>query len=115
MTREELIEAMARAIIACPVAEPHAAAQAALAAIEAAGCMVVQGWQGIESAPRDGTPFLAKAYVSSTKTGDEWEENHVIWCDDETGQIHSLCDQGWEVDDYSLWMPLAAAPMRGEG
>jgi Lar family restriction alleviation protein len=84
-------------------------------ATQADALAVVQSWQGIESAPRDGTPFIAKAYVSSTKTGAEWEENHVIWCHDETGEIHSDCEQGWGVDDYSLWMPLPASPLRGEG
>ena len=135
MGRDEMIEAMARAtlpalwssdpVVAHRAASPLkvdlaregslASAAIVLRNLEAQGLVVSQGWQPIETAPRDGTPFIAKAYVSSTKTGAKWEENHVIWCHDETGEIHSDCEQGWQVDDYSLWMPLPAPPIAAAG
>lgn len=62
-------------------------------------------WRDIESAPRDGTEFLATTMVSHA-TGRRWRETHLIWCDDETGQIHADCEQGWEVDDYQFWHPI---------
>ncbi|WP_311270335.1 hypothetical protein [Sphingobium sp. WCS2017Hpa-17] len=70
------------------------------------------GWQPIETAPRDGTHFLATAIVRNVKTGARWWETYVIWADDETGEIHPDCDHGWSnIDDYSHWMPLPAPPI----
>ncbi|WP_311269605.1 DUF551 domain-containing protein [Sphingobium sp. WCS2017Hpa-17] len=77
------------------------------------------GWQPIETAPRDGTHFLATAIVRNVKTDARWWETYVIWADDETGEIHPDCDHGWSsIDDYSHWMPLPAPPdaaLKGEG
>ena len=66
-------------------------------------------WQPIESAPRDGTQFIATTMVSHID-GRRWRETHLIWCDDETGEIHHDCEQGWQVDDYAYWQPLPAPP-----
>jgi hypothetical protein len=68
------------------------------------------GWQGIATAPRDGTPFIATLVVHNL-SGQKWWETHVIWADDETGEVASECEAGWSrVDDYSHWMPLPAPP-----
>lgn len=55
---EEIIEVMAEAILdgACPdpVDDAYSSARAALDALRAAGMEVVQEWQPIETAPKDG-------------------------------------------------------------
>jgi len=66
-------------------------------------------WQPIETAPRD-EPILAAIEVQHNVSGDTWWERHIIWCDDETNAIHPDCEQGWEFDDYTHWMPLPSAP-----
>ena len=72
-----------------------------------------QGWLPIESAPV-AEPFLAGVYVSNNKTGQRWWECHVVWIDDETGEIDSDTDAGWSIRDYSHWQPLPPAPNGGE-
>ena len=67
-------------------------------------------WRPIESAPRDGTTFLAAVEVMSNKTGAAWWELHLVACDDETGNIHHDYDQGWSLDAYTHWMPLPGPP-----
>lgn len=96
--------------------EPEKYRQVAIAAINA-----MHGWQPIETAPRDGTHFLATAIVRNIKTDARWWETHVIWADDETGEVHPECDHGWSrIEDYSHWMPLPPPPaidaaLKGEG
>lgn len=68
-------------------------------------------WMPIETAPRDGTHFLATILVRNIKTGKSWWETYVIWADDETQEVHNDCDHGWtQIDDYSYWMPLPDDP-----
>lgn len=67
-------------------------------------------WQEIASAPRDGTHFLACITVQNAKTLNMWEETHLIWCNDETGDIDDEAHQGWEVDDYTCWTVVPAPP-----
>lgn len=70
----------------------------------------VDNWQPIDTAPRDGTPFIAALWVKHTN-GRSWQETHIVWCDDETGEIDSACDQGWSrVDDYVAWMSVPDLP-----
>ncbi|RZL77249.1 MAG: hypothetical protein EOP66_09155 [Sphingomonas sp.] len=84
---------------------PKVASDTAAAASEAG-----DGWQDIASAPRDGTPFIATLIVHN-QSGQKWWETHVIWADDETGEVASECEAGWtRVDDYSHWMPMPAPP-----
>lgn len=71
-------------------------------------------WQAIESAPRDGTPFIATLKVRHIN-GQSWQETHVIWCDDETGDVSNDCENGWSINDYEFWMPLPAAPATDVG
>jgi len=64
-------------------------------------------WQPIETAPKDGTEFLAAIQVHNTR-GDEWWERHVVAVDDATGDL--ISDQPWSLGDYSHWMPLPDPP-----
>lgn len=66
-------------------------------------------WQPIETAPKDGTNFLAAIEVQNNKTGDLWWEQHVI-CVDEDGDIPVDIERGWSFADYTHWMPLPKAP-----
>jgi hypothetical protein len=127
MTRSEMIEMMARAM--CARNYPNGTlrdmdmmwegwtcdAQAALTALEAAG--VVQTWQDIATAPRDGTPFLAlwpyhkdwqSAFETRWDAGEDWTG----------GDAPGWYAHGWGhiLDGYSPthWMPLPASPMRDE-
>ncbi len=68
------------------------------------------GWRPIESAPKDGTSFLAACEIINTMTKQSWWVMVVLWCDDETGELDSDCDPGFALDDCSHWMPLPAAP-----
>ncbi|KKC25789.1 hypothetical protein [Sphingomonas sp. SRS2] len=61
------------------------------------------GWRPIESAPVDDI-FIAAIRVRHTN-GDTWWERHLIWLDDETGDLHPDCEQGWSISDYELWCP----------
>ena len=65
-------------------------------------------WKPIETAPDDDW-FLAAIEVRH-KNGGHWWEYHVVWLDDETGDIHADCEQGWSITDYSHWMALPNAP-----
>ena len=72
------------------------------------------GWQTMDSAPRDGTPFLATVRVFTVTTpgtrSHTHDDTHLIYCDDETGEIHNDCEQGWRLEDYEFWMPLPPPP-----
>ncbi|MEN9936026.1 MAG: hypothetical protein RLZZ387_2605 [Chloroflexota bacterium] len=65
-------------------------------------------WKPIGTAPDDDW-FLAAIEVRH-KNGGHWWEYHVVWLDDETGDIHTDCEQGWSITDYSHWMALPDAP-----
>ena len=72
-------------------------------------------WQPIETAPRDGTCFLGGLLVNHwTSARDSYTtyfEVHVVFCDEETGEISSDCDcDGWSIDDYTHWQPLPPPP-----
>lgn len=69
------------------------------------------GWQDISTAPQDGTPFLATTRVFNHLSGRfSHHDTHVIYCDDETGEIHDDCELGWRLEDYEHWMPLPPPP-----
>ena len=70
-------------------------------------------WRSIadDPPPKDGTPFVAGVYVRHWNVARdgcrlgyrlEWEE-HLVWCNDETGAIDDNCNQGWELEDYEYW------------
>ena len=106
------IEEIRARILAAPTSSAGdppwlADAKVLLAALDARGEPV---WRPIESAPRDGTTFLAAVEVMSNKTGAAWWELHLVACDDETGDVHRDYDQGWSLDAYTHWMPLPGPP-----
>ena len=81
--------------------------QATLAAIEAQGWMVVQGWQPIESAPKDGTAIIVTR-PTIFESEDGW---HVVRWDDGWWQVHcGKFDNPLRGDDPTHWMPLPASP-----
>ena len=131
--QNELVEAIAKALadnVADEVGVPRDMvlpgnrrdAQAALAAIEANGLAVVQGWQGIESAPKGATP--------ENPTNEHWilgfngrEQRVMRWCM-EYPRSEGCWMFAYEPSDYidgiqefypTHWMPLPASPLRGEG
>ena len=67
-----------------------------------------EGWLPMDSAPND-AQFLAAIEVSSSIGPTYWQMD-VIWLDDETGDIHADCENGWSLSDYDAWMPLPAPP-----
>lgn len=66
-------------------------------------------WQKIETAPTDGTEFLAAVEVHDQQ-GNWWWERNVISIDDETGDVPTSDPHGWTLEDYSHWMPLPEPP-----
>ena len=67
-------------------------------------------WQPIDTAPRDGTSVIAAIPVYSCAGRFIGWQIDVIYCDDETGEINSECERGWEWDDYEVWQPCPAPP-----
>ena len=65
-------------------------------------------WRPIETAPDDNW-FLAAIEVRH-RNGGHWWEYHVVWLDDETGDIHTDCEHGWSISDYSHWIAVPDAP-----
>jgi len=71
-------------------------------------------WQPIETAPKDGTSFIAGLWVTMWNAARDnsrryWEV-HLICVDDETGEITADSHQGWELSDYSHWMQIPKPP-----
>ena len=66
-------------------------------------------WMPIDSAPMD-EQILAAIKVNH-KNGQSWWERHIIVIDSETGTISDMdFHHGWEVQEYTFWQPLPAAP-----
>lgn len=81
------------------------------AAISTRAPSVGEGWRPIETAPRDGTPFLATTRVYDHSSGKfSHHDTHIVWADDETGEIANEAEQGWRLEDYEFWRPLPAPP-----
>ncbi|MCX5569649.1 hypothetical protein [Kaistia nematophila] len=66
------------------------------------------GWMPIETAPTD-SHFIAAIKVRHTD-GRSWWEQHIIWLDDEDGDVHPDCEQGWNISDYDAWRHLSPPP-----
>lgn len=54
--------------------------------------------------------FIAFVCVHNNETGKEWVEKHLVWIDEDTGEIAVDCDQGWRLEDYESFIPLSALP-----
>jgi hypothetical protein len=118
-TRDDVIEAIARGITQSDGENPDGsvwpsdtpvwhsavpAAQAALAAQEALGLVLVQGWQPIESAPRDGGHI--DVWANGLRYADAYWDGEGFAVLDSTGY-------GVEVEHPTHWMPLPASPIAG--
>lgn len=76
---------------------------------EAVTAVTPDGWQPIETAPRDATEFLAAISVHHSN-GKTWWERHILSVEgDEVGADYY---QGWRIEDYSHWQPLPEPPAR---
>jgi hypothetical protein len=110
MTRDEIVELMARAVSATECAganivldaqlateEVQAIANAILRAIEAAGCQIVQGWLPIESAPKDRPIMLAKFgwYIIDVKV--DWDSG-----DNKKWSLAWACKGHWS-ERFNNW------------
>lgn len=72
------------------------------------------GWRPIETAPDEGE-FLVGLRVRrhdpiTHELVCEYEEQHIIAIDDETGEIDFAYEQGWRLSDYEFWKPLDPLP-----
>jgi hypothetical protein len=69
----------------------------------------IEPWLPIETAPDDGTPFLATLPVYNTAGEFIHHDTHVIAVDEDTGDL--VDDYGWGLGDYQFWMPLPSPPL----
>lgn len=67
------------------------------------------GWRPIETAPKDGTPFLAAIWVGHNDEPRRWDM-HVIGYDAAYDEMNSDFETGWEIEDYAFWQPLPTPP-----
>lgn len=74
-----------------------------------AGVTVENGWMPIETAPKDGTPFLAAIYVRHNDEPRRWDM-HVIGYDAAYDEMNSDFETGWEIEDYAFWQHLPTPP-----
>ena len=74
-----------------------------------AASQVPEDWQPIETAPRDGRPFLAVVDGAVRKV--YWgKTSHIAWVG------FNVCDQGpedCELCEPTLWMPMPKPPASG--
>lgn len=90
----------------------HSATGAPLAAAPAAPSTPASGgWMPIETAPRDGTRFLAAVRINCSDGTSLWERQS-IYVDEESGIVFydGGDDTGRELTDYRFWQPLPEAP-----
>lgn len=77
-------------------------------------------WRSMESAPKDGTRFLAAAPYIYREGGVGLPEDrcdiHIIAADPDFDppQLDSDLDLGWSWDAYTYWQPLPSPPSEGE-
>lgn len=110
-TQDPVIEIMARAMSAdqgfaweaCSQGDWARDAQAAIRALDAAGYAIVRGWQPMDTAPKDGTQFLAMR--GPRRTLILWactaNKDHGAWYDEVEDE---------EVQGFSCWMPIHSPP-----
>lgn len=123
MDKGKMVEAVAQAVCCLTgcrmLAEVQCAghafapeATAALAAIEAQGLMVVQGWRDIASAPRDGSLFLAARFTGAKRNHDglmQVDRWHCRKRGDSYNGLGKFNEQFWPA---THWMHLPASPFQ---
>ena len=96
-------------------ATPFSMTQAVLSALNEAGCVVEQGWQPIETAPKDGTRILLFVPPYGASTGhysparSNWGEKASLWI------AHAVLNKEAAP---THWMPLPEPPLtaaQGDG
>ena len=71
-------------------------------------------WRAMETAPKDGSPFLATLLVYDRRTDEsEWQTNIIRW-DDATGALDQNFYDGWDWDDYTNWQPSPRTPTQSQ-
>lgn len=100
------------------IAHEKRAIEAAITALLATGEVVVNKWQPIETAPRDGTVFVAV-----NARGDKWPPNPYMLCFStaEAEGITYTAEAGWKQVGHDWpsypthWQPLPKPPAQKEG
>lgn len=112
---DEEIEAACKANLN-PLAEPSDTERKYMRTALTAAARVsneTKGWRPIDSAPKDGTPFLATLRIFNAQTKEFMHhDTQVVWVDDETGELHPDCYFGWDLADCEFWMPIPPLPTR---
>ena len=63
-----------------------------------------QKWQPIETAPTDGTPFLAIMHDGKQGVVAFYNESYIV------GSLDCSYCESYERDDFTHWMPLPEQP-----
>lgn len=108
MTREDMVEAIMPHMGYAGDVMARQAAQAALSALEAMGC-VVQAWQGIESARRVGTRVLLSGHRGCEVDIGSWGNGRFLGRTRGYNQTWVTLP-GFEVNP-THWMPLPTPPL----
>ena len=119
-TMQEAAEAVCDAVRENGVSRlHHDAVRAVLTALEAKGLVIEQGWQPIETAPKDGTRVLLA--VKPADTVDNWYGRTPP--DVDGFGLFKHLDNGWSTPGsggwadffFSGWRPLPEPPLAARG
>jgi hypothetical protein len=121
MTIDEVKKLIGKAVLNSNYIDrsPNEIADAILTALEAKGCVIEQGWQPIETAPKDGTRVLLA--VKPADTVDNWYGRTPP--DVDGFGLFKHLDNGWSTPGsggwadffFSGWRPLPERPLAARG